>query len=111
MASHLKRQDGVAEAAFARGRIIVWADSGRGFRVASVLRVVNDDIGFRPITAIEASLHGRVVATRSGKMLEVAATGERIALEDIEAPVGTERVFEGTIVVGRRGALRFRRPR
>ena len=109
MASHLKRQDGVTEAAFARGRIIVWADSGSGFRVDSILRVVKGDIGFSPIKTIEASLRGRVVAARSGKTLEVAGTGERMALEDMEAAAGTEGVFEGAIVVGPRGTLRFRR--
>jgi len=111
VASHLKRQDGVTEAAFARGRIIAWADSGPGFRVAAILGVVRDDIGFRPINAIEASLHGRVVAAPSGKMLEVAGTGERMTLEDSEAPLGREGVFEGTIEVGPQGALRFRRAR
>jgi len=107
--SHLKRQDGVTEAAFARGRIIVWADSGAGFRIASILRVVREDIGFNPISRIEASVRGRVVDTPSGRMLEVAGTGERIGLEGIEAATGTEGAFEGTVVVGRRGVLRLRR--
>ncbi len=106
MANHLKRQAGVTDAIYRRGSIEVRSEGAQGFQVAEVVKVITTEIGVTPVKRIDATLRGRVLS--DGKTLEVAGTGERLAIDGRKLTEGSQQVWQGVIQTKGNGTLTFK---
>lgn len=106
MATHLKRQAGVTDATYRKGTIEVRSEGTQGFQIGEIVQLVTTEIGVMPVKRIEATVRGRVAA--GGKALEVAGTGERLAIDGKKLTEGSEQVWRGVIQVKNKGSLTFR---
>lgn len=106
MGNHLKRQAGVTEAVYRKGTIEVRSESAQGFQIAEIVKVVTTEIGLTPVKRIEATFRARVLP--GGKTLEIAGTGERLAVDGTRLAEGAEQVWRGLIQSKSKGSLTFK---
>lgn len=106
MANHLKRQAGVTDAIYRKGSIEVRSETAEGFRLSEIVNVITSDIGLTPVKRIEATFRGRVLP--GGKTLEVAGTGERLAVDGPRLTEASEQVWRGVLQAKSKGTLTFK---
>ncbi len=106
MATHLKRQVGVTHAIYRKGSIEVRSEGAQGFQVAEIVKVITTEIGVTPVKRIDATIRGRLLS--DGKTLEVAGTGERLAIDGKKLPDASQQVWQGVIQTRSNGTLTFR---
>lgn len=106
MATHLKRQAGVTDAIYRKGTIEVRSEAAQGFQIGEIVKVVTTEMGVTPVKRIEATIRGRVIS--GGKTLEVAGTGERLAIDGKKLTDGLEQVWRGVIQAKGEGNLTFK---
>lgn len=106
MATHLKRQAGVTDAIYRKGSIEVRSEGMQGFQISEIVKVVTTEMGVTPVKRIEATVRGRVLP--GGKTLEVAGTGERLAIDGKKLAEGSQQVWQGVIQTKGNGSLTFK---
>jgi len=108
--NHLKRQAGVTDASYKPGgaTIEIQASSQEGFEIGSLLDTLQNDVGFNPITRIEATIPGRIEQTENGYVFHVSGTDERLLLEGAGTVAEGMQVLKGVLGTGPEGTLMFR---
>lgn len=86
----LRSQDGVDQVEDAapnlqKGLIRVRLSKEKPVDVVAIVKLLEKDVGFGPITEVSLELPGRLVRRGKGLVLEVAGTGQAFAVKKVEA--------------------------
>ncbi len=86
----LRSQDGVDEIEDAypnlrKGMIRITLSKEKPVDLGGIVKLLEEDVGFGPITEVSLELRGRLMRRGKGLVFEAAGTGQTFAVEKVEA--------------------------